>query len=263
MICNKCKIEKPKEEFPTDRCRKMGRSTICKQCKKKYILEWRKKSKTYADYKIKNSEKEKQRKHDCYLKYKESNEYKNRNRINGIKRRSHKISVNEIILIDDIEFIKNQFENKCFNCGSTINLEIDHYYPLSLGHKLSRDNGILLCKKCNTIKNNKLPQHFFSPSQILVLEVFYNKTNGSLNDIIGMHCVVCGNEMNYHRPLKKPICSHKCRLKYNAEKQREYIKTHPRKYKYNKTRAQRHYLKHRENILRKRCERYQIKKLSA
>jgi len=51
--------------------------------------------------------------------------------------------------------ILNKYKNKCVNCGSGENLEIDHIKPLSKGGTNDFDNLQILCKECNVKKGNK------------------------------------------------------------------------------------------------------------
>ena len=46
--------------------------------------------------------------------------------------------------------------NKCTNCGSTENLEVDHCLPYSLGGSNSIINLRTLCSKCNSVRNKDI-----------------------------------------------------------------------------------------------------------
>ena len=79
----------------------------------------------------------------------------------GRKRRAMKAEVDEnYTKLDEAKTMK-AFNNKCFNCGSTERLEIDHYYPLSKGNALTLSNAIVLCRSCNSSKHAKDPVDFF------------------------------------------------------------------------------------------------------
>ena len=89
------------------------------------------------------------------------------------RRRARKVAVNENYTAADEAFTKNLFDHACFNCGSTENLAVDHYRPLSKGNALTLTNAIILCTSCNSSKNNKNPEQFFSEEQTTIIqEVF-------------------------------------------------------------------------------------------
>lgn len=94
-----------------------------------------------------------------------SNHHKNRD-FNEIL--DYNVSTRELL------YIHNYFENKCFNCGSKKDLTVDHHYPLEKGYSLKNFDGtlnaVLLCKKCNQKKSNKLPEKFYTKEQLKILE---------------------------------------------------------------------------------------------
>lgn len=67
-----------------------------------------------------------------------------------------------------------KFDNKCFNCDSKKHLEFDHHIPLSKGYSYhqmgSPSNVVVLCKKCNKQKADKLPSHWYKPPQLKKLK---------------------------------------------------------------------------------------------
>jgi 5-methylcytosine-specific restriction endonuclease McrA len=115
-----------------------------------------------------------------YLKYwKEYNKSPRRmadRKVRALVRRERAHAVGEQRMgKDDILFIYNQFNNKCFNCGSDINLNVDHHYPLSKGYALSKENAVLLCNKCNLSKHNKYPEEYYSFLKLMELAIIYGK----------------------------------------------------------------------------------------
>jgi len=166
--CNKCGKIKNIDQFEKDRIRKDGTQryrTQCKQCELPIHLKAVKKLKQTEHYKQWNKiySQQPHRKYDFKLRV--------------IKRRELSRAIGETRLgVNDILFIYNQFNNKCFRCGSDIKLNIDHHYPLSKGNPLTRNNAVLLCRKCNNLKYNKDPEEFYSFLQILELTIIYNKT---------------------------------------------------------------------------------------
>lgn len=52
--------------------------------------------------------------------------------------------------------IYNRDGNRCCNCGSRYNLQIDHIYPISKGGKSTYNNLQTLCENCNKEKSNSV-----------------------------------------------------------------------------------------------------------
>jgi len=64
----------------------------------------------------------------------------------------------------DYQKIKNELyekqDGKCFYCGELLtpnNMQLDHFYPKSLGRINSINNLVLTCSKCNSQKSNHSP----------------------------------------------------------------------------------------------------------
>lgn len=77
-----------------------------------------------------------------------------------------------------------EFDHQCFNCKRTIKVECDHFFiPKSKGGNLMvkhREgywvcNTILLCRACNSRKEDKAPELFFSPEQISESRIHINR----------------------------------------------------------------------------------------
>lgn len=62
--------------------------------------------------------------------------------------------------------IFNKFGNKCFKCGSSDRLQLDHHIPLTKGGKLDESNTVLLCISCNSGKCDKMPEEFYSKEEL-------------------------------------------------------------------------------------------------
>ncbi len=77
----------------------------------------------------------------------------------------------------DSEIVYKKFKNRCFNCKTNKNLEIDHHIPLSLGYGLKNKDGtsnaVILCKRCNRRKKDRLPADFYTKEQQLELSQKY------------------------------------------------------------------------------------------
>ncbi len=62
------------------------------------------------------------------------------------------------------------FDHRCFKCGATCKLEIDHHLPIILGGHLVPGNLVALCKTCNSNKLDKHPNAFYSETELKTLE---------------------------------------------------------------------------------------------
>jgi 5-methylcytosine-specific restriction endonuclease McrA len=96
-------------------------------------------------------------------------------RLRWEKRRARKQLVDETFTKEDAQYIYNQFDNRCYKCGSADKLRIDHHYPLSKGYALTRDNAVLLCNRCNVSKHNHEPEIFYNLFELMILFISYGK----------------------------------------------------------------------------------------
>ena len=58
------------------------------------------------------------------------------------------------------------FEHRCFRCGSTNDLVLDHHVPYALGGRLEPGNIIVLCADCNERKGDRPPTEAYSANQL-------------------------------------------------------------------------------------------------
>lgn len=105
-------------------------------------------------------------------------------KINKRKYRATKSMVKEHYTKQDETFTLNLFSHKCFNCGSTKMLVIDHVYPLSKGYALSRSNACVLCNSCNCSKHTRLPNEFYSEDKLKELFIILGIIEPPLPTII-------------------------------------------------------------------------------
>ena len=76
-------------------------------------------------------------------------------------RRAMKRNINENYTVKDEAYTKKLFNNRCVVCGATDNLTIDHWFPLSHGHALTRSNAVVMCWNCNRLKSDTMPEEYF------------------------------------------------------------------------------------------------------
>lgn len=203
--CSKCKIEKCESQFRARKDRPCGLRSQCKQCDLAYdkseagrqsIKRYRRSDK----YKIKNLLRSK-----AYFKtdqgkatrkrYAQSAKGRLMSRINkrleknrlaakrymqsergrliyrqrDRRRRERKRGLDLQFTKQDALLVYFRFNRRCFNCGNTERLEIDHHMPLSKGFGLSIKNAVLLCKSCNTSKADKMPEEFYTQDKLVEL----------------------------------------------------------------------------------------------
>jgi len=107
----------------------------------------------------------------------EKREYDRKYRLKNIKkryaaerrRRAKKLDLQENYTEIDEKYTRELFDHKCVHCGTTENLSIDHHRPLSKGYPLSRTNAVILCRSCNSSKQNKMPEKFYSDDILSII----------------------------------------------------------------------------------------------
>jgi hypothetical protein len=76
-----------------------------------------------------------------------------------------KFRLEDIILLYRARFIA-LFDDACFKCGQLGPLQIDHHVPYSRGGSFEEGNLVLLCKECNEEKKERMPEQFYTPSDL-------------------------------------------------------------------------------------------------
>lgn len=170
--CTKCNLSFSLDHFCKMKLAPDGLSYYCRACRsklrkmwhkahngymKQYNKNWRANHPEYGSiYHQRNKDKRQEQKRLWLLKHPYAHSAHER------KRRELKFMLDYKYSKDDERTTRIVFNNLCFNCGSNKNLEIDHHYPLSKGYGLHIGNAVLLCSSCNTSKNNKMPNCFYS-----------------------------------------------------------------------------------------------------
>ena len=72
----------------------------------------------------------------------------------------------EIFNGDDLLKVYERFDWRCFDCGSTTKLCVDHHYPRHGGSILSHANAVILCGSCNASKCSKQPSNYYTQAQL-------------------------------------------------------------------------------------------------
>lgn len=156
-VCSKCELKKDESEFYVRYSRPYGSGlqSQCKLCLKAYRLSpiGRASAKRATRTFLKTQNGLLSQRNGCR------------------RRRERHYQFDLRFTRDDERLVYERFDHQCFRCGSTQQLEIDHHYPLSKGYGLTIHNAVLLCKLCNTAKNNRMPNEFYTQNQLRYLNM--------------------------------------------------------------------------------------------
>ena len=67
------------------------------------------------------------------------------------------------------------FDDRCFKCGYTENLVIDHNIPMAFGGRFIPGNLVMLCVRCNDAKGTLIPERFYNQEELFRLESLLGK----------------------------------------------------------------------------------------
>ena len=79
-----------------------------------------------------------------------------------------------IITKAEFAFIKS-IQPYCLKCGRVDELSLDHHIPLSKGGSLELYNTTVLCRFCNSEKNNKNPEEFYSNEELQNIKDYFQR----------------------------------------------------------------------------------------
>lgn len=188
QICSRCKEEKSKNEFGTTKgltnrwCKNCWRAYSLKayykhkQARSKNAKKWRSKNPNYGKEYYKKARAQELSKNkrwrdknpNYFTNYRKNN--KDKMREASRRRRANSLKVGENYTINDEAITMSEFNKRCYNCGSTSKLHIDHHRPLSKGYPLKIDNAVILCSSCNSSKGSRNPEDFYTNKKYLKLE---------------------------------------------------------------------------------------------
>jgi len=177
-ICTKCKSLKETQEFYVCKRNPSGLTPHCKSCIKSYERSNNGKESHRRYYQSRRealtSQARKYKNTPAGIETQKRYDQSERGRLSAQqcarRRRERKRKLDMRLKSKDIAVIYERFKNRCANCGSNTNLEIDHHYPLIAGFGLSLNNAVLLCKSCNCSKSNKMPEEFYRRERLEYIE---------------------------------------------------------------------------------------------
>lgn len=172
---NKDKLSESKKQYykdNKDRCREYNK--LYYKNNKEYFINHHKKyykenreelieytRRYYQENKEKVSQYQKQCRENNREKFNERNRKwcrKNPEKIKarGQRRKAKKIGLIATLTDKQWEQIKQYFNNRCAYCGKELDLQQDHFIPLSKGGEYTINNIIPACRSCNASKKDKL-----------------------------------------------------------------------------------------------------------
>jgi 5-methylcytosine-specific restriction endonuclease McrA len=162
-VCSKCGVIKDANNFHKQTKSLDGLQSRCKECVQQYQKsdEYRK---IDADRRWSDNGISWRKKHQKFSlsKYNKSTKGK----VAHLRRRERKHNLDLVLTPLEINMIYKRFDHQCFKCKTTTDLTLDHHLPLSKGHGLSLSNAVLLCKSCNSRKHDRLPEDFYTSSEL-------------------------------------------------------------------------------------------------
>jgi 5-methylcytosine-specific restriction endonuclease McrA len=197
--CTKCGETKPLEEFHRESRGRYGRRSRCKVCVNAQKKTWREANpekvraafkawreadpeREYARHKA-YREANPEKKRAAFKAWREANPDKERARKKAWREanpeksraacrrsRARKRLLEESFTPEQEARVLEVFQGQCFKCGSTDELHVDHYLPLSKGNPLRSGNAIILCKSCNSSKRTRPASKFFEPAEQSAVE---------------------------------------------------------------------------------------------
>lgn len=142
--CSCCKNEIPKSLFYKDPKSKDGLSSWCNECRKENVRKHR------MDPKYRKKQQEwnnrwREKNHASVLKIR----LKSQNKIYLFLKKAG------FVTVEIRERILKRDRSMCLNCGTKKQLTVDHIKPISRGGKTEDENLQILCRSCNSKKQQK------------------------------------------------------------------------------------------------------------
>lgn len=178
--CNVCGQSKPLDEFYKNATYADGHEGRCKECRKKYQVEWREENRDehrqysreygrehrgeraayYKDWRSENVERKAE--YDAEWKRNHPERMKDRRRVENAKRRARTVNAGGSYTADEWEALKHKYGCKCLLCGRAepeVKITPDHVIPLASGGSNTIDNIQPLCWSCNARKQNRIADY--------------------------------------------------------------------------------------------------------
>lgn len=170
--CTKCNLFLNINLFSPNKKYKDGFAYWCKPCFNQYRkIKSKKKRITSCESNRKNYLKHKNKRLLSFQKYYQQNKEKiknkqkeyrqnNKNYIYLRNRKRKNLLSGSNVTSQEIKQLIESSNYCCQYCGSSQEIQIDHYFPLSKGGSHNITNLVVACKSCNLAKKDKLPKEW-------------------------------------------------------------------------------------------------------
>lgn len=169
--CERCRKEKPLDEFHANRRSKDGKQGACKACKLAIAVASRlanpdKYRERNTSWRRANPEKQQ------LINAKWARENPEKVAARNAKRRTQKTAAGGDRTAGEWRDLVERAGNVCLRCGASGELAADHVVPVSLGGHSYISNIQPLCKSCNSSKGDRHSTDYRSPELVAELRAY-------------------------------------------------------------------------------------------
>ena len=155
-----------KERYQKNKKRETAQVYAYREKNKKRIKEY------WAHYYQRN--KEQYKSHNKRYREENPGKFKEYSRRRNHRRRQAELGTKFNFSAEEWQQCLAHFNHQCAYCGSKESLEQEHVVPVSAGGHYTADNIIPACKSCNSSKNNKIMQDWFTQHENYSVERMAN-----------------------------------------------------------------------------------------
>ena len=155
-----------KERYQKNKKRETAQVYAYREKNKKRIKEY------WAHYYQRN--KEQYKSHNKRYREENPGKFKEYSRRRNHRRRQAELGTKFNFSAEEWQQCLAHFNHQCAYCGSKESLEQEHVVPVSVGGHYTADNIIPACKSCNSSKNNKIMQDWFTQHENYSVERMAN-----------------------------------------------------------------------------------------
>jgi len=178
--CSICGKYKDLNEFHVANLHKDGRASRCKVCSSIYIKnyyqshrderieyskEWEKDNPERSNIRKRAWEKRnKEKVYEIHNQWRRTDNGRRCRLMSENRRRARKTGLPATLTTEEWLLTLELFGKACAYCGSTDDIQQDHFVPVTLGGPYEFGNIVPACPKCNISKHNHPPEEWCNPA---------------------------------------------------------------------------------------------------